>query len=113
MKRSAACILCAAVLSAATSVAFAQNAPPQPPPKAPPLTAAQKAPSPESPQNTTNAKAQAEADYHTALAKCDESRETERQQCVSQAEEQFYGALAGTNPGEQGNPGRSARETGK
>jgi hypothetical protein len=114
MKRSFVRILCGAALSAMACVASAQNSPPQPAPKPVPFAAPQKAPSPESPQTTTNAKAQAEADYHAALAKCDAKPRTEQQRCVSQAEERFYAAFAGANPGEQGNPGSNtgARGTG-
>jgi hypothetical protein len=113
MKRPALGIIFAAALSVFACPAFAQNSPPEPPPKAPPFPTPQKAPSPESPQNTTNASAQAEADYKAARAKCDMGSRDQREKCVSDAEEQFYGALAGTNPGEQGNPGSRATETGK
>jgi hypothetical protein len=85
-----------------TCVAAAQNSPPQPAPKAPPFPTTQKARSPEPPQNATNAKAQAEAEYHAAVAKCDAKPQTDRRGCVDDAEEHFYGVLAGTNPGEQG-----------
>ncbi len=108
MKRSFVGFLFGAALSASGCVAYAQNSPPQPPPKPQPFPAPQQAPSPESPQSTTNAKAQAEADYQVALAKCDAQPQTERQRCVSEAEEHFYAVLAGVNPGEQGNPASNA-----
>jgi hypothetical protein len=111
MKRSLAGILCGAALSLACA-ALAQNSPPEPPP---PFPTPQKAPPPESPQNTTNAAAQAESEYRAALAKCDAKPQDERQTCVNGAEEHFYGALSGSNPGPQGNPGSNtgATETGK
>jgi hypothetical protein len=115
MNRTFAGIIWAAAMSALSPVVWAQNSPPEPPPQPPPFPTPEKAPSPESPQNTTNAAAQAEAEYKTALAKCDARPENEREKCINDAEEHFYGALSGTNPGLQGNPGSNtgATETGK
>ena len=104
-------IVCSTALSLAC-VALAQN---DPKPAPPPFPTPQKAPSPESPQNTTNATAEAESEYQKALAKCDMGPQNERAKCVNEAEEHFYGALSGSNPGLQGNPGSNtgATETGK
>ena len=111
MKPSLASIVCAATFSALASSVSAQNSAPEP------LTfpTPQKAPTPESPQNTTNASAQAEAEYKAAVAKCDAGPQNERPACINGAEEHFYGALSGSNPGLQGNPGSNAGsiETGK
>jgi hypothetical protein len=111
MKPSLASILCGVALSALASSVLAQSNAPEP------LTfpTPQKAPSPESPQNTTNASAQAEAEYKAAVAKCDARPQNERPACINDAEEHFYGALSGSNPGLQGNPGSNAGaiETGK
>lgn len=110
MKRAFTGIVCAAVLSTAP-FAMAQNSPSEPATFPTPS----KAPSPESPQNTTNAAAQAEADYRAALARCDARPQSDHQSCINEAEEHFYGALSGRNPGLQGNPGSNtgATETGK
>ena len=115
MNRSLAELVCAAALSALACVVYAQNSPPEPMPTPPPFPTPSKAPTPESPQNTTNASAQAEADYRMARAKCDTRPQNERSACVNEAEEHFYSALSGRNPGLQGNPGSNtgAKETGK
>ncbi len=115
MKPSLPHIICAAALSAAVCVVYAQNSPPEQAPAPPAFPTPGKAPTPESPQNTNNAAAQAEADYRAARAKCDTRPQNERTACINDAEEHFYGALSGNNPGLQGNPGSNtgATETGK
>jgi hypothetical protein len=117
MRPSFAGIVCAAAISALAGTLYAQNSPPESPPAAAPpaFPTPGKAPTPESPQNTTNASAQAEAEYRAALAKCDARPQSERSACTNDAEEHFYGALSGNNPGLQGNPGSNtgATDTGK
>jgi hypothetical protein len=115
MKPLFAGIIWAAAMSALAPVVWAQNRPPEAAPAPLTFPTPEKAPSPESPQNTTNASAQAEADYRAALAKCDARPESERSACINDAEEHFYGALSGSNPGLQGNPrsNTGATETGK
>ena len=115
MKRSLAGIVWAVAISALAPVVYAQNSPSEPALAPPSSPAPEKAPSPDSPQNTTNASAQAEAEYRAAVARCDARPAGERSACVNEAEEHFYGALSGANPGLQGNPGSNtgATETGK
>ena len=112
----------------------AQNSPPPAPapgrlapssPEAAPSTsaaAARKVPTPagnpttDEPKFTTNARAQADAEHQAARARC-EAHPTpdDRAACLRQADEDYDRALAGQNPGEQGNPGSNtgANETGR
>jgi len=91
--------------------AYAQNSPPEPPPKPaakPTFPWPGGNPSSDEPAITTNAKAQANAEHKAARAKCEKLSSTERQECVRKADENYDRALAGESPGEQGNPGSNA-----
>ena len=85
MRPSFAAIVCAAAISALAGTLYAQNSPPESAPAAAPpaFPTPGKAPTPESPQNTTNASAQAEADYRAARAMCDTRPQNERSACIS------------------------------
>jgi hypothetical protein len=93
-------------------IVYGQDQPPAPhsPARVVPTPAA--APSPESPQNTTNAAAQARADYKAAQAKCNAQPEASRDACLRDARTGYEGALSGSNPGLQGNPGSNTGNTG-
>jgi hypothetical protein len=71
-----------------------------------------KAPSGDSPQLTTNAPAQALAEYDASRAFCMRQAEGKRDACLSEAEEGYHRALKGDNPGQQGNPGSIVGEKG-
>jgi len=64
--------------------------------------------SPDSPQNTTNAAAQAVAEYKAAQAKCNTQPDGARDTCLREARAGYEAALSGRNPGLQGNPGSNA-----
>ena len=103
-------IFCVTALALTVFGTYAQNSPPEPAPA--PKPAAKPAfptpggnPSSDEPALTTNAKAQANAEHKAARAKCDKGPASQRDDCLRQADEHYYHALAGDNPGEQGNPG--------
>ena len=108
--------LCFAVaLGAAAPMVYGQDQPPAPPPPARSSPTPAGAPSPDSPQNTTNAAAQAAAEYRSAQARCNAQPEATRDACLRDARAGYEGALSGRNPGLQGNPGSNtgASETPK
>ena len=110
MNRCLRIVFAAAMTSAIALGAFAQNSPPEPAP--PPKPVAKPTfptpggnPSSDEPALTTNARAPANAEHTAARAKCEKGPTTQRDDCLRQADEHYYRALAGENPGEQGNPG--------
>ena len=66
----------------------------------------------DSPQLTTNAPAQALAEYDASKAFCMKQTEDKRDACLREAEEGYLRALKGDNPGQQGNPGSTVGERG-
>ena len=66
----------------------------------------------DSPQLTTNAPAQALAEYDASKAFCMKQAEDKRDACLREAEEGYHRALKGENPGQQGNPGSTVGERG-
>ena len=100
-------IACAAALGAMVIGAYGQNSPPQPPPKAakPTFPTPGGNPSSDEPALTANARAQADAEHKAARSKCQKGPQGQRDDCLRQADERYDQALAGKNPGEQGNPG--------
>jgi hypothetical protein len=71
-----------------------------------------KPPSGDSPQLTTNANAQALAEYDAAQAFCKRQSDDRREACLKEAEDGYHRALRGDNPGMQGNPGSNVGERG-
>jgi hypothetical protein len=71
-----------------------------------------KPPSGDSPQLTTNAPAQALAEYDAAQAFCKGQSDERRDACLKEAEDGYHRALRGDNPGMQGNPGSTVGERG-
>ena len=101
-------IACAASLGAMVFGACAQNSPPEPAPKPvakPTFPTPGGNPSSDEPALTTNARAQAAAEHNAARVKCEKAPQSQRSDCLRQADERYDRALAGANPGEQGNPG--------
>ena len=106
--KSAFLPLCVATLSSAVVFgAYAQDQPPAPHPPARIVATPAAAPARDSAQSTTNAAAQATAEYKAAQAKCDAQLEAARDACLREARATYEGALSGRNPGLQGNPGPS------
>jgi hypothetical protein len=66
----------------------------------------------DSPQLTTNAPVQALAEYDASKAFCIKQAENKRDACLREAEDGYHRALAGDNPGAQGNPGSTVGERG-
>jgi hypothetical protein len=64
-----------------------------------------KPPSGDSPQLTTNAQAQALAEYDAAQAFCKRQSDDRRDACLKDTEDGYHRALRGDTPGMQGNPG--------
>ena len=108
-------IACAAALSAMVLGVWAQNSPPEPAPKPaakPTFPTPGGNPSSDEPALTTNARAQANAEHKAARAKCEKGPQGQRDDCLRQADELYDKALAGENPGEQGNPGSNTAAKG-
>jgi hypothetical protein len=99
--------VCAAMVGAMVFGASAQNSPPEPAPKPakPTFPTPGGNPTSDEPVLTTNARAQANAEHKAARAKCEKGPMSQRDDCLRQADEHYDRALAGENPGEQGNPG--------
>jgi hypothetical protein len=107
--KSAFLPLCLATVAGAVAFGgYAQDQPPAPHPPARLVPTPAAAPSPDSPQNTTNAAAQAAAEYKAAQATCNAQPEAARDACLRDARAGYEGALSGRNPGLQGNPGSNA-----
>lgn len=66
----------------------------------------------DSPQLTTNAPAQALAEYDASRAFCMRQADDRRDACLKEAEDGYHRALRGDNPGMQGNPGSTVGERG-
>src|SRR5215472_3449767 len=66
----------------------------------------------DSPQLTTNAPAQALAEYDASKAFCMKQSEDKRDACLKEAEEGYHRTLSGDNPGAQGHPGSTVGERG-
>jgi len=85
---------------------------------APAPAAEQNFPTPEkpsssdSPQLTTNAPAQALAEFDASRAFCMRQADDKRDACLKEAEDSYHRALRGDNPGMQGNPGSTVGERG-
>ena len=71
-----------------------------------------KPPSADSPQLTTNAQAQALAEYDASRSFCVRQTDDKRDACLKEAEDGYHRALRGDNPGMQGNPGSTVGERG-
>jgi hypothetical protein len=105
MNRSLRIVCVAATTSAIALSAYAQNSPPQPPPPARKVPTPAGKPTSDEPALTTNARAQANAEHKAARARCEAGPQNQRDDCLRQADARYDRALAGANPGEQGNPG--------
>lgn len=66
----------------------------------------------DSPQLTTNAPAQALAEYDASRAFCMRQADDKRDACLKEAEEGYHRALRGDNPEMQGNSGSTVGERG-